>query len=409
MDKYYLDILQEWEDRVAAPAIYEHVDTLFPKYSFRRVRAGDPKDHWASRYKIDLSLPRYRNAEKTVVYRSEMRFREQGDWDNSISVMDKYMQDVGLTNIYEAYKDVSSRLGLAMPLPGDKHIADQIAVKARRSALIETLVDYFEWNLDNNRSAKASACRTYLKNVRGISRQQAATFRLGFVPDWNKVVRYVTIDKHFAYEDLDRICGVMNGDNFTPVGKTHVLSIPYECGGEIKGFLFRRIDDAREGPKYMANADLDRKTVFFNIPFDSDPKDIIVVEGELDALKASAEDIPNVVAIGGSEISGERRRQIEDAIHRRGAKRITLCLDLDERKDGGGPNLEARHSHLMKSIHTIKDVSPDFEEIYVALFDEPCDPDQFIRERGGEAFRHLLDSAVPYWKYLYDYHSSRQA
>ena len=70
------------------------------------------------------------------------------------------------------------------------------------------------------------------------------------------------------------------------------------------------------------------------------------------------------------------------------------------------PNIEARHEHLIKSIHTIKDVDISFDEIYVALFREPCDPDQFIRERGGEAFVSLLDGAVPYWKYLYDYHSS---
>ena len=102
MDRVYIGILQEWEDRVADPAVYEHLDTLFPEYAFRRMHAGDPKDHWASRYKVDLTLPRYKNAEKTVVYRSDMRFREQGDWDNSIGVMDKYIVDRGLTSIFEA-------------------------------------------------------------------------------------------------------------------------------------------------------------------------------------------------------------------------------------------------------------------------------------------------------------------
>ena len=60
----------------------------------------------------------------------------------------------------------------------------------------------------------------------------------------------------------------------------------------------------------------------------------------------------------------------------------------------------------MKSVHTIKDVDPSFEEIYIASFETPLDPDQYIRENGAEAFRKLFEAAVPYWKYDYDYHVS---
>ena len=142
------------------------------------------------------------------------------------------------------------------------------------------------------------------------------------------------------------------------------------------------------------------------MPADREPKEIVVVEGEMDALKATAEGIPNVVAIGGSEISGERRRQVEDVL-RRGVTRITLCLDLDPLKeDPGQGNLASRHDHLKRTAHTIQDVDSSFEEIYVALFPEPSDPDEFIRGRGAGAFRTLLSEAVPYWKYSYDYHSS---
>ena len=405
MDRVYIDILQEWEDRVADPAIYEHLDTLFPSFQFRRVGAGDPKrDHWASRYKVDLTLPRYRNAEKTVVYRSDMRFREQGDWDNGIGVIDRFIAEQGLTNVFEAYKVISSRLGLAMPQAGDRVVTEAIDRQARQGALMDTLLDYFCWNLQNNKSVKASATRSYLKR-RGFSLDKASELLLGFVPDWNKVVRYITVDKHFPLEDLNEVCGVLGSDNYTAVGKTHVLAIPYECGGVLKGFLFRRIDDSREGPKYLANANLDRKSVFFNIPAATDLDEIIVVEGEMDALKATAAEIRNVVAIGGSEIAGERRRQIEDAF-RRGVRRITLCLDLDPKKDSVEPNFEVRHDHIMKSVHTIKDVDPSFEEIHVACFKDPSDPDEFIRERGADAFRELLKAAIPYWKYLYDYNMS---
>lgn len=405
-DEVYNEILREWEARVADPAIFEHIDILFPAFAFSRVNAGRVNDRWVSRYKKDLTLPRYRNAEKTCV-RRELRFREQGDWNNFVSVFDRYMSDRGLTSLFEVYKDISRELGLAMPMPGDKEVVEAYERKARRIALMDTLVDYFCWNLENNKSQKASATRTYLKKSRGLTLEAASRLCLGFVPGWEKVTRYITIDRHFKKEDLDAVCGVVNDENYTAVGKSHVLAVPYECGGVVKGFLFRRIDDSRPGPKYLANANLDRGSVFFNIKADRDPKDIIVVEGEMDALKATAEGIDNVVAIGGSEIAGERRRQVEDAL-RRGVKKITLCLDLDPRKDSEEPNFEGRHAHLMKCVHTIKDVDPSFEEIYIASFDTPSDPDEFIRKNGVEAFRKMIVDAVPYWEYLYAYKKGNQ-
>ena len=406
MDTVYVDILRQWEDRVADPAIYEHLDTLFPGYSFRRVNPGGPRDHWASRLKLDLTLPRHKIAEKTVVYRSEMRFREQGEWAGGIGVMDKLIQDNGLSSIYEAYALVSRKLVLDMPQPDSREVREALSRTSRRESLLETLLDYFCWNIQNNPSAKAREVRKYLKNVRGFADDDITRFCLGFVPDWSKVVRYITIDKQYRLEELDEVCGVRNEEGYTAVGKTHTLAIPYVCGGKVKGFLFRRLDDSRPGPKYIATAGLERKRVFFNMPEKLSSGTLVVVEGEMDALKATAAGIQNVVAIGGSEIAGERRLQLEDAF-RRGVERIILCLDLDCEKDSDAPNNQARHSHIMKSIHTIKDIAPAFEDIFVACFQEPSDPDQFIRERGGEAFRKLLDSAVPYWKYLYDYFANK--
>ena len=401
MDSVYLDILKEWEDREANPALYEHLDTFFPEYDFIRRQPGTLKDHWASRKKIDLSLPKHRLAEKTVVYRSELRFREQGDWDNYISVIDKIIENYGLSDIYAAYSFVSERLGLDMPKDDSEAVKESKKRSSRKETLLNTLVEYFEAQLLKGTTAKAVATRKYLLTARGFSKEDISRFHFGFVTTWNDVIRFITLQKGFRLEELDGVCGVRNEEGYTAVGKTHTLAIPYLCAGRIKGFLFRCIEGGRPGPKYIATEGLDRKSVFFNMP--AGPiREIVVVEGEMDALKATAAGVEGVVAIGGSELAGERRRQVEDAF-RRGVRRITLCLDLDTKKDSEEPNLEARHGHIMKCVHTIKDVAPSFEDIFVASFQEPTDPDQFIRERGVDEFKRILVSAQPYWRYLYDY------
>lgn len=394
----YIDILKDWERRVADPAVYESLDVLLPGFAFRRVGAGGPKDHWASRYKADLTLPKHRTAEKTVVYRSDMRLREQGNWSEAEGVMDRIMRDNGFRSVFEAYQLVSRTLGLDMPRPDSKEVAEAVGRSERRAALLSTLADYFAWNLQNNKGAKAARTRSYLRQGRGFSKEDVALFRFGFVPEWGTVIRYMTLDKGYSLEELDEACGVRNAEGYTAVGRTHVLAIPYVCGGDLKGFLFRRLEEG-SGPKYIATADLDRKSVFFNMPAGRDVEDILVVEGEFDALKSTAAGIPHVVAIGGADISGERRRQVEDAF-RRGVKRIILCPDLDADAEGR-PESGKRRQAVMRSVHTIKDVDLSFEDILVACFPEPSDPDQFIREEGTDAFIALLRAAVPYWEYLH--------
>ena len=405
----YLDILREWQRTVLRPCVYEHVDELFPSYQFLRKNAGDLKrDHWASRYKLDKTVPKIKNAEKTVIYRSDMSFREQGDWeDSAVGILDFYMRENGLDSFYEACVQLDTRFGLGMPRSDGPEAAKMAQERVARESVLDELLDYFAWNLENNTSSKAQQTRSYLTRQRGFTKEQIARLNLGFVPDWGKVMRRIVCEKRIDLEALEAACEVRNSEGKTSVGKTHTLAIPYECAGALKGFIFRRIGDG-EGPKYIASQDLDRKSAFFNITADPDPKDIVVVEGEFDALKATAEGIENVVAIGGSEIAGERRKQVEDALYRRGVKKITLCLDLDaDKNDPSKAKIQERHDHIKRSIHTIKDVDMDFEEIYVASFPEPSDPDEYIRKNGVEAFRKLLDEAVPYWRYLFEYMNNR--
>ena len=402
MDPVYKDILIRWEESEAIPALYEHLDAFFPEFGFVRMQAGGPKDHWASRKKIDLSIPKHRVAEKTVVYRTDMRFREQGDWDNGVSVLDKIIEDYSLPDLFQTWRFIAEKLCLQFPEENSSEVVESRKRVSRKDALLGALVDFFSAQLQKGTSSKCSATRKYLLSVRGFSKEDLVKFQLGSVPSWDEVVRHIVMVRKFRLEELDEVCGVRNEEGYTAVGKTYTLAIPYICGGKAKGFLFRRLDDSRPGPKYIATAGLERKRVFFNMPEKLSTGTLVVVEGEMDALKATSAGIQNVVAIGGSEIAGERRLQLEDAF-RRGVERIILCLDLDSEKDSEVPNLEARHGHIMKSIHTIKDVAPAFEDIFIASFQEPSDPDQFIRERGGEDFNELLKEAKPYWRYLFDY------
>lgn len=302
----YLEILKEWERREANPVIYEYIDDLFPAYGFQRIRTD--KDRWASPLKINLSQPKTPKREKTVIEASDFKFREQGDWDNGITVIDKLMEDYNIGSVFDAYRFVAQRYCLNMPTFSGKGSVNY-AERSQKTRVLEALEDYFVWNLKNNSGTLCASVRAYLTE-RGFSSADIERFRFGFVPSWDKVETFITSPRmRISKEELDDACKVRSEDGYTSVGKKHVLAIPYRCGGELKGFLFRAIEDGIQ-PKYKANTGLDRKSAFFNMPEGREIKDIIVVEGEIDALTATAVGIQNVVAIGGADLSGERRNQI---------------------------------------------------------------------------------------------------
>jgi len=180
----YLDILKAWERRVANPFIYEHLDAILPAWKFRRLQAGSSRDRWASPLKMDLSEPKRRVAEKTVVSALDMKMREQGDWANSVSVVDVIMREKGFENVFQLYSWFSDRYALDMPMPDSYAVKSAVRRNERRRGLLETLRDYFAWQLANSKTEKAGRTRQYLRKARGFSERRShswvsASFRSG--------------------------------------------------------------------------------------------------------------------------------------------------------------------------------------------------------------------------------------
>lgn len=395
----YLEILNRWERQTGEHFVYENLYALLPKWQFRRKDPGSAKDRWVSSLKIDLSVPKVPNREKTVVRRMDMMMREQGDWKNGVRVMEILAKDMGLDNQYQVFSVLSDKYGLDMPRPESQSVRYEKKRKERRKDLLETMRDYFSWCLSVASSQKAQQVRAYLREQRGFTDGQIEALQFGFVPKWSAVENYLITKKKFTKQEIDAACRVHDDLGRTSVGGTHVLAIPYVCSGTLKGFLFRRIDGSGY-PKYMANHSLERNLDFFNYPEEGSAV-IAVVEGEMDALTATAAGIPGVVAIGGSEISGDRKNQIAKALTL-GTKKIILCLDLDLKKseEGEVPNYEKRLKAVMRTVHTIHEVDFNFDDIYVLSFPYATDPDEYIRANGKEAFLNLLRESKPWWKFI---------
>ena len=118
---------------------------------------------------------------------------------------------------------------------------------------------------------------------------------------------------------------------------------------------------------------------------------VVIVEGELDSLSATARGVENVVATGGSSIAPE---QVRDAI-KRGAKSFTLCFDREPNKE------EETAKRITSAIEVI--LGEGVNRIYIVnlpdLGGDKTDPDSIIRESGVDSFKQAIREALPYYEY----------
>lgn len=142
------------------------------------------------------------------------------------------------------------------------------------------------------------------------------------------------------------------------VGVDNVLAIPYRTGSRIQGFVFRTIAAEGEGKgkgKYMDVFISQKATKQYNLfgltglSLTGNPekdKDITIVEGEIDALRAKYAGVENVVAASGGNVYPEALKEAK----RRGVKRVTILFDYEATEEAQ----QALDGKILKAISAIR-------------------------------------------------------
>ena len=361
--------LTDWIKTELYPTLYESIDTALPEHEFKRYSGG-----WRSA--TYLNGTKHKRGDKTVISKKAPGYILEQGGDN-LSLVDYVMRRDNLEFIL-AVETLAKAVGLQLP-KGEidfntyQRDKDQIT-------LLESCNSYFIYCLEN--STGADEVRAYLSS-RGYSDEDVKTMELGYIPDQDKLSKYL-LSKGYSQTLIDEVVKLNKG-----IGTTHKLTIPYRSGGSIKGFKFRTIVEAT--PKYLNSIGLDRLGGFFNLLGIKGDKDLVIVEGELDSLSATARGVNNIVATGGNSISSD---QIKDAI-KRGAKSFTLCLDTEPGKE------EETANRINSAIEVI--LGEGVNRVYIVNLPDlgggKTDPDRLIKESGVEAFREAIRGALPYYKY----------
>jgi DNA primase catalytic core len=372
--------ITDWKKYELYPTLFESIDTALPEHNFKRYSGG-----WRSKTYLDGS-PHKDRADKTVVSKKAPGWILENGGE-TLSLVD-YVMRRDRVEFIQAVKTLADVVGLQ--LPKGEFNQESYQKYKDQATLLEDCNSYFIYCLEN--STGADEVRAYLSS-RGYSDEDVKAMELGYIPDQDKLFKHL-LSKGYSQSLIDTSLQTTRESEFKPlskgIGSTHRLTIPYRSGGSIKGFKFRTTGDAT--PKYLNSTGLDRLGGFFNLSGIKGDKDVVIVEGELDSLSATARGVENVVATGGSSISSD---QVRDAI-RRGAKSFTLCLDTEPGKE------EETAKRLTLAIEVI--LGERVNRVYIVTLPDlgggKTDPDRLIKESGVEAFREALSNRLTYGAYL---------
>ena len=308
----------DWVDEVLIPSLHDgNIANAFAEYGINFVRWGRK---WTAKNYLDGKPHGHRKDKIWTSSTWPHLVSEQGG--ATISLIRLYQNLSGL-DYHGAVAALASKCGLSVP---ERMESEEIK---RWREMREDALDLLNRMKAELYQSQGAATLAYLKDVRGYDDGFLDYAQFGYCsPASVEALRSIA----GRYGLKCNISGY--------IGKDNVLAIPYFASGKLLGFNFRRIDNSQAGPKYcnvFFTASASKSHSLFGLSGlkltgnRERDTDIVVVEGELDALRASYVGIENVVAMGGYGLSDDALQEAK----RKGVKRVCVLFDTDIDKEGG--------------------------------------------------------------------------
>ena len=256
-------------------------------------------------------------------------------------------------------------------------------IKLNRDAAI-----YFYLKLKNDKKALK-----YL-NDRKIDKNIIKIFGLGYVSsEWDGVMKYL-LSKGYS-KDLIFKAGLISksskNNKYYDKFRDRVIFPIFNVKGKIIAFGGRIIEKNNNAPKYLNSPETvvfnKSKTLYgLNIARKNlrNNEKIILVEGYMDVVVLHKYGIKNVVAALGTSFTNEHAKIIKKYVNE-----LIICFDSDS-------------AGLKATYRAIKNVEGEIEKVKVIELEKGYDPDDFIKEKGRDAFDEKIRNAKASHLFLID-------
>ena len=298
-----------------------------------------------------------------------------------------FLMELQGLSFFEALKTLAEQHGIPLPERGAGDLSD--AESRRREVLgrmHQIAQAFFEQQLGSAAGAKV---RDYLA-VRGVAPEAVNEFGLGFAAGGNRLkARFQTEGIAAEHYEASGLIGKgrERPDFYDRFRDRLTFPITNETG-RIVAFGGRAVLPDQQ-PKYLNSPETTiyhKSSVLYNLhrarPVMRKENRVVLVEGYMDVIGVHGAGFPAVVATCGTALTPRQVRTL-----RRHVASVVVNFDPDP----------AGQSAAQRSIELLLQESLD---VRVLTLPGGLDPADFCRQKGGEAYRALLDKAPSYHIWL---------
>ncbi len=280
----------------------------------------------------------------------------------------------------DAVHFLARRAGIPVP---DDDVSDEAG--GRRARMLNLNRDAARFFYDNLKTPGGRAAVEYI-NRRGISREMVKKFGLGVaLNEWSSLTDAMIKKGYSMAEMLD--AGLVKKGNKGGVYDTfrNRLMFPvFDVRGSVIGFSGRILDDGE--PKYLNSPDTfvfnkSRNLFALNLAKKTKGGMLILTEGNIDVVALHQAGFDGAVASLGTSLTPEQARLMA-----RYTENVIIAYDAD---NAGIKAAQRAIGILEKTGINVK----------VLRMDGAKDPDEYIKKRGADAFKVLLERSENHIEY----------
>ncbi|MCZ2259349.1 DNA primase [Sporosarcina sp. G11-34] len=291
-----------------------------------------------------------------------------------------FVMDIENSQFTEAVVKLAGRTGLEIDMPIGNDSVAKPRNEFKHMFEAHTLAANFYSHLLLN-TVEGEKALKYLEK-RGFTREYIEKYGIGWSLEDSSALSDLLKRKRFDLNEMERagLCIMKdNGTGFFDRFRGRIMFPLYDDNGSVVGFSGRTLSVEKQEAKYLNSPEtpiFEKSQILYNfhnarLNVRKTGK-VILFEGFMDAISADRAGVANGVAVMGTSLSDTHLIKLK-----RIAKEIIICCDGD---DAGWE--AAKRFAVMATAKGM--------DVQIALLPDKMDPDDYIAERGGEAFREKV-------------------
>jgi DNA primase len=368
--------LNDHLDRVVYPALHGRLGAAFPEFGWKRSGAN-----WVATRCPDGFPAGEVRPDRITAYPNNLRNLIVQGW-GAVRFLDLAAPG-GNAREREAYKAAVRRLSelAGVEYPERRMSPEAIENAHRREVRASVLEEVAAYCADALQQPQGAIAREYLK-TRGVSPAAIEEFGLGLYPT-TREINALLAGKGFATEEINE-----SGAVFAPLAG--YLVFPWRDDQGRLATLAGRWPGAKsaapDGKRLhgLPGAGSKRSPLYLDRALADGGRDVVLVEGLLDALVLQSLGDHRVIATGGGAVTAD---QVE-TLQRRQPRRVYIVGDPDEAGATGN------------TTTATKILSAGLKAFVAPRLPDGLDPDEYALRHGVEAWRDLVSSSISAARHL---------